>query len=223
MQLSQFYSDIEAELTRGTRYTSRIPQWVAAAGMWIERNYTLDYMWQFRTFTIAAADGKRTVSFPEANGRVKRFEFLRMVKESSQANVDARYHYLNGPRHPKDITLVRSGDPDNFWLDGIQYLWLDAFVTEDRNFEIYYARITDWLNLALTDEPWLVNYAYDTLLARTMLTMLPGAWQAKRRKAEYRDMLQEGLKTLIDASLDLNYGGVEEQMQYVPPYGTTST
>ena len=222
MNLSEFYTDIENELTRGSKYTPRIPARVRAAGFWIERNYTLDYMRKFKTFDIAVADSKRTISFPAAN-RVKRFEFIRIVKVSSLVNTDSQFTYLQGPVHPKDVTRIRSGEPEFFWLDAQEFVWLDAFVTEDTSFEMYYEELSDWNNFATTEEPWLINYAYEVILAKTMLLLLPTAWQAKKRKDEYREMLQEGLRTLIIASQELAHGGSDNRMLYVPNIGATAT
>src|SRR5256885_7724016 len=97
MNLSDFNTMVSNSLRRGTTLDSFIPQQVALAVQWLERNYTFKYMETFRLVTVRT--NGRVLAMP--GGLIKSWIFFRII------NADGSYKYLI-KAEGKDLTMVNS-------------------------------------------------------------------------------------------------------------------
>lgn len=194
---------VSAEISRGTALDASIGDRVNWAIRWLERNYNMQYMHRYVTFTLAA--NSRSVSFP-SGGTPKRIEFIRQVKSD---NTIIEYPKVD----PQDVTEL-TVDPTGWWLDGTEFLWFDRATSGALALELemlYWQFSADLV--ADADAHWLLDNAEDLMVAQTMLFM---ARLAKQDAwiASYKNMRDEGLQTLISAEAELDAGARDPSMIY---------
>lgn len=209
MTLAEFHTQVQNELKRGTSQNALIPAWTKRAARWIERNYTLQYMRRFVSFsTDPDAAEPRALPLPET--RMKQIDFMRIVSDAGEALDD--YAYLS-KCDPQDVLGALEKQPTRYWLDAYDYIWLDYTPDVIYGMEMSYSRYTTWPT-DTSETPWLVDNAEDALLARTMLYAAPAVRMSAAMKADYREMLQDGLQTLIGADRDLAETNTSRVMNY---------
>jgi hypothetical protein len=212
MNLDEFHTLVADAAKRGSTLDGVIPGCVRRAAQWIEQNYTLAYMKRFVEFTISASSSNpRVLPMPS---RPKQIYFLRIV-EGAPNSQDISKEYKNlKMAAPSTLSELGKGEPEYYWLDALDYIWLNSIVEEDHTAEMYYAQYTSWPT-DTTQEPWLVNNAEELLLAQTMLHLAP--FMRDQMTAElWRGQRDLSLKALIDADYEFEYQNRSLKMQYVP-------
>lgn len=214
MTLSEFHSNVETTLNRGTTLTSRIPGRVKQAVAWLERNYTMGYMERFRLLQIVALD--RTVDFP-SNEIIKGFKFCRLV------NPDGTYRYLN-KINPQDSLGVVTKDssvvstditPSAFWTVANKLMVFNAVPSINLVGEAMWWSYTDWPTDP-NSQHLLMDIASDVLLAQTLMLMASFDLRDMRMLAGWKEVRDEGVNTLTRAEDEAQYSGQSISMAYVP-------
>lgn len=205
MNLGEFHTEVESCLARGSSLTAVVPGYVRRAARWLERNYTFQYMKQFLDLYIDL-DVASTPRYIELGiGAPKKISFLRWRLSTGE--------YQNLERvEPEDLTALTTGTPDGFWLDGIRRLVLNKTPDENLTGELRIDRYTPWPT-QLTFQHWLLDQAEDVLLAQTLVLMAPRL-RDPRMVQTYEKMRDEGLKTLLLAEDELQYGGMSDKMLF---------
>lgn len=212
--LGQFHSLVSAELRRGTVHDAVIPDYVRRAARWMERNHTFQYMRRFQSLTIDAdATEPRAITLPCSSTLFKGITFFRLVPD------DGDYIYLTkiDPRSVSTPEPDDDGTPKAYWLDGLDYIWLDRAPEEDYNAEMYSVQYTDWPTDTSVSTLWLLNSAEDVMIAQTILQMGPllrddqsmGRWKAIR---------DEALRTLLLAEEEVMFSNEVNVMKFGVKY-----
>lgn len=206
MILSALHSRISRAIGRGTAYDAEIPDYVKEAALFIERNYTFQYMNRFSTFTLDAdAAQPRLITLPT---RLKKDNLIRIV------NADGTYGKL-AKIDPQQQTALLTEPPTGYYLDGDTRIWLAQIPDQDYSCEIFWTAFTTWPT-DYSNEPWLAANASDVLMAQTMVDMAPHL-KDETLTALWGGKLTMHMKSLLDADLDLQ----EANKPAVMHYGTT--
>lgn len=220
MDLGDFHAMVSTALRRGTSLDSFIPQQAELSAQWMERNYTMKYMENFRLLQIKA--NQRTVKMPQ-NIYVKSAKFIRLIMS------DGKYNYLNKVE-PEDLTgLVSASNttfapnpptpgyptPQSYYIVGLNTLVLDAIPYQDFTGEGILNEYTDWPTDLESTHP-LLRIAADMLLAQTQLFMAINIMKDLRMVAAYKEMRDEAVNTMTRAEDETKYGGESIAMAYVP-------
>lgn len=209
----QFKSMVSSVINRGTTLDTAIPHAVKHAVEYIEQNTTLKYMEHFVTFTLDPDLAQpRALSFP-GSGFCKSFVFLRLVEDTTDG---ADFHPLV-QCDPQDLKYYDSGLPEQFWLDGEDYLWFDRVPDEAYSGEMLFNKCTDVANLADGDSHWLITRANGLLLNETMIHLAP--WMRNKEILQfYKSLREEQLKTLLLADQEARQSARSEAMKYGKVY-----
>lgn len=206
LTLAQFHSQISSIINEGTSADAFIPTAVRQAAMFFERNYSFKYMERFVTFTIdSSATNPRYLDFPL---RFKSFGdegFFRILLE------DGAYGYLD-QISAKQMDSLEEGRPDGFWFDGNQYLVLNKTPTEDYDCEMLYVQFSDWPT-DYSQTPWLLEFGEEALLARSMKMLQPYV-NSPKLNIDYKEIEEQGLRTMLIADEEWRRSNRSEQMQY---------
>jgi hypothetical protein len=178
---------------------------VRQAVQFIERNWTLQYMKRFVTFSFDTASTEPRALTPPS--RPKSIKFVRIIK------ADGTFHYIKRV-NPRDVIGVEVKIPDGFWLDAFDFIWFDNTPDQDYSAEMLYIQKTDWDGVQDNGTHWLIDNAEDTLLARAILQLAPSIREPKLI-AWYDKLWQEGIRTLLLEDDETNYDGTDESMTYV--------
>lgn len=208
MTLGEFHTLVKDSLRRGTTLSTQIVQQTQLAVQWLERNYTMSYMEQFRLFQLEA--NKRTIEFP-TNAVHKAFKMLRLV------DTDGGYLPLNKVE-PEDLTRVVSSlnatgriVPSQYFVVG-KTIVLDAFPSEALNGEAIIHQYSDWpTDTGETHD--LLNMGADVLLQQTCLFMALYLKDAEMAAA-YKTLRDEAVKTLVIAEVEGKYSDASTAMVY---------
>lgn len=161
MQLSAFHARVSRALRRGTQQDDVIPDVVAEAALFLEQNYSFDYMQRVVAITIdPLAAAPERIDFPSSF--VKSWRFARYVP-----SVNADYFYLEHVR-AEDVTASSVGNPVGFYTDGDTQIVLDSAPDSAIVIEFGYNELTDWP----TDDtatPSLLRIGQNALLYQTMM------------------------------------------------------
>ena len=157
--LGSVHATVSRWLRRGNVFDVDIPDAVRMAARSLERNYTFKYMEQYVTFTIvAAATEPRAVNLPDT--KVKKIQWIRVTQDNGEfaelTSVD-----------PKDVKRIDNGQPERYWLDGMEYIWFDRTPDKDYPCEMFYDRYTTWPT-ALDQTNWLIDNADDALVGHAL-------------------------------------------------------
>lgn len=198
MNLGEFHTVVQTEANKGTTLSGVIPSRVRMAARWLERNYTLKYMEQYKKASLA--DG--CVRLP--NTVIKTINFIRYYK-------DSKWHYIK-QIDPRQERTRETAFPTGFWIDGVEAIRFDAWPDEQLEVFIGVAEYTIWPT-ELTATHWLLDNAEDALLAKTMMLLAPHARESRWLEL-YRDMMEGGIRTLLLADEELRQGARDEAMEY---------
>lgn len=209
MTLATFHTLVSTEIKRGTTLDSQIPAATKRAARWIERNYTLQYMRRFLSFTLdTTSAAPRALSLPSS--LLKQIYFLRIV------NDDSTYTYLQRVE-PQEISSIEEKKPSAYWLDGVDYIWLNNTPDENYSCELYVAQYTDWPS-DTSQTPWLIEHAEDVMLYRTIKNLVGPGRLAAETAAVYQNQFMEGIKSLIDADQEIQFSGRSDSMNFGVEY-----
>lgn len=212
MTLGEFHQLVSDSLRRGTAQDTQIPGQAKLAVQWLERNYTMSYMENFRLLQVVAGD--RTIQLPREK-IVKSIKFLRLV------GTDGRYSPLKMV-DPSDLTGIRNAQnssssslvPKAFWRSGHNLLVLDSVSDVGVSGEAILYEYSDWPTAPDSRHP-LLDFAADVLLQQTLLFMAALLRDASMLGA-YKALRDEALNTLTRAEDEGNYGGQSFSMAFSP-------
>ena len=206
MNLTDFTALVKTTAKRGSTLDSVIPVFIRSSVKWLERNYTLQYMRKYASFTLDPESANpRAISFP--NDRVKELDFIRFL------GANGSYSY---PRKvdPQELSGSISGMPEAYWLDGVDFIWWDNTPVEETEGEIKYTQYTDWAAVGGSDEPWILKHADDLILAQTMLLIAPYI-RDPALAAQFKPLRDEAIRTLVLADEAFQQGPSRvERMSY---------
>jgi len=188
MNYGDFKTLVSDTINKGTKYDSRIPDFVRMAVRWIERNKTYGYMEGIVNLSVdaSAAEPRR---LDVSSQRFKAIKAARIVEATSGK---IRFLKLASPRRH---VAVDSGYATGYYFEGTDYLWLDNTPSEDYTIEVFASIFTDAGTWQDSDSPWLVDKGTDLLLAQTMV--VAGPYVREPELAEmFRVQRQEALKVL---------------------------
>lgn len=214
MTLGEFHTLVSDAMRRGDTLDDVIPGQVKLAVQWLERNYTMIYMENFRLLQVAAQD--RIIALPP-KVNIKSIKFIRTV------GTDGTYTYLNRIQ-PEDLmglrsenTVPRASDtvPRAYFLIGVNQLVLDAVPSEALSGEAIFREYTDWPTDESSQHP-LLQMASDVLLAQTQLFMAANILKDLRMVEVYKTLRDEGVNTLTRAEDEAAYGGSDNSMVFSP-------
>lgn len=169
VSLGDFHTLVEDALGRSTSVTSLIPLRVRMAAAWLEKNYTFQYMRQWRTLEVlAAAEYPHIISLHNIN--IKRVELLR--RRMAAIPADGGYVFSDPLKSlkPQDRSRRGYGVPESYWKNGMSSLVLNSIPTENMTFEANLVEFTNW-GSGSTWTHWLLDNATQLLLARTLMIL----------------------------------------------------
>lgn len=211
MPLSDFHARISRSLRRGTAQDDIIPDVVSEAALFLEQNYSFDYMNRVVSVTInpLAASPER-IDFPSLF--VKSWRFVR-IANAATAYAAAPYSYLKKVE-PEDVSALSYGRPAGYYLDAATQLVLDAIPQEALVVELAYREYTDWpTDTAAT--PVLLRLAPNLLRAQTLVQMAEEL-RDPRMVQVYTAMREEALSAVLRAQEESKMSGTDNVMVYVP-------
>lgn len=218
MTLATFYADVVAELGRGPGVAARVPRWARLAAEWMEQNTTFNYM-RKQGEAPMDADAEVPWRFAFPSDKVKAFELVRVAQTD-----DAGHRYYGPPLKqvdPREVTAVSCGYPSGYWLDGTDYVCLDAFPGTDYVLDLSYFEYTDWPT-DTSATPKLLAVGEGALFAATMLQAAGGLRDdaLKALWSDPNDMMAfpAKLQVLVRADDDLRQTGRDYGLNYVPSY-----
>lgn len=183
-----------------------IPKRVALAARWLERNYTFQYMKEWKTFNVVT-----TASFPYiitlSDLLVKRINVVR--KRVTAADGTIEYGLPLKQLEPGDrSTRPIAAEPESYWLNGVSSLVLNTHPSENMTFEANLTLFTRW-GSATSWTHWLLDNATELLLARTLM-MLSVRRRDPKLYATYQSEFDLEIKSFNVAEEDLQSGDVQE-------------
>jgi hypothetical protein len=217
MNLGDFYALVSTTLRRGTTLDSFIPGQVQLAAQWMERNYSMKYMENFRLLQIQ--QNQRTIKMPPGVN-IKAAKFVRLINVDVDQGIQGLYNYLNKVE-PEDLqTLVSTNSttdpvPRSYFIVGLNTLVLDTIPAIGYNGEAMFYEYTDW-PVELTSQHPLLNIASDMMLAQTQLLMCVNILKDMRMIPAYKEARDEAVNTMTRAEDENKYGGESISMAFVP-------
>lgn len=198
-------AQVKDDANKGNSLVGAIPNRVAMAIDWIEKNYSLDYMNRFisGTFLAGSNDPGPYTNFPN----MKSIEFIRLVEYGVARS--ASYSYLTKV-DPSDLAEIRISTPSKYWVDAGQWIWLDNIPKQNLPFQARYARYT---GRPTTDDTtsWLFDNGYQLILGKTMQLLASYARQPAWFTL-YQPMVDEGLRVLLLADEELKRTNTDLRM-----------
>lgn len=208
MTLATFYPKISTALRRGTSVDSLIPGWVESAALWLEQNYSFNYM--ERTVEVSLDPEAEEPNLIDLEDRIKSFKFVRAISRDASP---AAYRYLQ-KIDAADVGSVVKGDPNYYWLDGPDQLWLDANVQTELVVQIRAVFYTEWPDVS-SATPTLLRFYPNLLKAQTLIEAAIDL-KDERMAAAYDSQFQRAIQAVLvaeeemrrsDTELVMNYGG----------------
>lgn len=183
--LGEFHDLVSDALGRGTSLDTVIPKRVAFAARWLERNYTFQYMRQWKEFTVDVSEAEYPYIISLYDLELKAIDLIRRRQTDDDGDI-----VFNRPLkkvHPGDRESRPTGMPESYWLNGLSSIILNSVPDEDMTFEAHIQAFTKW-GEADTWTHWLLDNATQLLLCRTLMIMVPrtrdpALWQTY--KAEF--------------------------------------
>lgn len=203
MTLTEFTAMIKDEANKGDRLDLAIPSRIEMAARRGERRYSLKYMERYTDALVLLAD-TNSLAFPSDDATVasvKSVNFMRFQCNSENVYVPMV--------DPTAVYTDAGGNPEAYWLSGIDTIYFDNTVTEDLDLEFSYNAYSVWP--PVSDEHWLLTNAPDWMLGETMKLLSTKAkepsWLDK-----YNPMLKEAEADLFRADNELRNGNVDYVM-----------
>ena len=208
---SAFHTLVSNEINRETIFDTVIPNYVQRALRFLERNYTFEYMKSISNLTIV--EDVRTYSVTGfTSSEIKRINFWRMF--ATDAVSDSVFAKYIKKVDPQEVTQTANETPTDFYMNGISNLVTvqtpAGTVTDaEIGWTEYTSTTTDY-----TTEPWLITNAEDVMIAQTMLMMRGRLRLNQERVQAYKDMRDEGIRTLVRSENEHTQGAQEQEMAY---------
>lgn len=205
--LSDFITNVSLEINKGTTLDAYIARRIKMAGRRLEQNYTYKYMEKMTTLTLAA--GANYVTIP---ARFKSLEWMRYTDD------DGTFHQLN----QVDATQILNEEtdvPTGFWTHSTYFAtaaasegrwYFDCSPTVAITLTAMIVYYSDW---EAATSFWLLTNAESLLLAEVMIMLAPFAREPKWPEL-YKQMREEGEKTVFIADQELRRAAADETMLY---------
>lgn len=208
MQLSEFYSQVSGAIRRGSSLDAVIPTYARMAARKIERNYTYKHMERFSAYTVDPdASDPRAIALPTR--RIKVIHHTRIIGDDGTI-------YPLKQIDPQELLSIPTEMPRAYWLDGLNYIYLNSTPDKAYTIEFRWDEYTDW-PLDLTAEPVLLDLMEDLMMGETML-MIAANMRDQRLQGLWNPIRQEAYTTSIEADLELRQGDRRYVMQYGQPF-----
>ncbi len=213
--LGEFHTLMSDALGRSTSLDSVIPRRVEMAARWLERNYTFQYMRQWKTFEVdSSSTYPHIVSLHDL--RLKKIETIR--RRNTETDGTFTFDRPLKLLHPSDRESRPLGNPESYWLNGLSSLIFNSVPDEDMTFEAHVQAFTIWPASTYTGwTHWLLDNATQLLLCRALMLMVPRTrdpklWQAY--KAEF-DLELQSFNVSEESLTQDEFVTTWEQMEYV--------
>lgn len=121
----------------------------------IERQWDWKYMERLAEFSVE--EGQQRIGLP---ANLKRIEWIRLTENE-------QFYYLR-QMYGRDFPKPYKGVPQEYWLEGRAQLHLDVKADRDYEGQLLYTRYSD-MSFDPESTNWVMDYAPDVLLARTMM------------------------------------------------------
>ena len=203
--MGDFHTLVRDTIKRGTSLDSLISTAARQSARLVERNYTLQYMRRYVTFSLdPAADKPRAIPFPSV--RVKSIRFIKLILD------DGTFSFVE-KADPRQLVETATELPTHYWLDAFDNIWFNNTPDQVYPAEMDAVQFTDWSALTSTSTHWLLDNADDLLLAQTMLQLSPQIRDDKMM-ALYKVLRDDALRTLLLSEEELEGSNTNEVMQY---------
>lgn len=203
MNLQDFHQLVRDTIKRGSSLDHLIPHATRQAARHIERNFTLQYMRRFQSFTFEQT--KQSIAFPST--RFKQVTFIRVIE------ADGMYSPPLKLVDPIQLGMLPTEQPDAFWLDGFKAIWFNSIADQNYTMQMGWIEYTLWPT-GSGDEPWLLAHAEDCMLAATVVRMAPQMRDPIIQQM-YSGLFDLSIKSLIDAEMELQASpSRSEKMEY---------
>lgn len=170
VDLDEFHVMVQDALGRPALNT-RVPKRTAMAAAWIERHYTFQYMFTWRSLTaLASADYPYIISTTGLD--IKGIDLMRIKTVDDDGGI-----LFGRPLrkvHPGDRETRAVGVPESYWLNGRSSIILNSIPDEDTNFELHLQEYTSWNHEDGAFTHWLLDNATQLLMCRTLMMMAAG-------------------------------------------------
>ena len=168
--LGEFHTLVSDALGRGTSLDSVVPKRVAWAARWLERNYTFQYMRQWKEFEIDVSEAEYPYIISLYDLELKEIELIR--RRQLDDDGDVVFGRPLRKEHPGARESRPAGVPESYWLNGLSSIILNSVPDEDMTFEAHIVSFTKWGSASAWTH-WLLDNATQLLLCRTLMVMVP--------------------------------------------------
>jgi len=214
MTLGEFHTMVRDIIKRGDRLDAQIVAKTREAARFIEQNFSMKYMEQYKTFQLDSEAGEPRF-MPIPSSRLKAFIFIKLFANEEWRDVVQR--------DPRGMAISQTaGIPSEYFLQGKTGMWLNCPPADDYDGQLMFHEYTEWPTDEDTDDIWLIEHAQEALLAQTILKMIP-ILRDPTMKAEYEAVWQSSIKTLLLAESDLMDSNKSETMNYGVDYAQLTT
>lgn len=166
--LGEFHTMVSDALGRSTSLDTVLKRRVELAARWLERNYTFMYMKQWKVFTAQVA-----ATYPYIINvydlQLKGIELIRRRTTASDGSI--QFDRPLTAVHPADRETRPTGNPESYWLNGVNSIILNSVPDEDMTFEAHVKLFTKWNKDDDNFSHWLLDNATELLLARSLMMM----------------------------------------------------
>lgn len=211
MNLKFIHDQVRRSVARGNALDAEIPDFVASAARWIERNHNLKHMERFGELSVShTASDPRFIELP--NERVKSLRFLRSVQQGQ-----------DGCRTLHRIPRVDPSSPDRhqaegpiagYWQSAEHFIVLSDTPEEVLELELGWYEYTAWPTDPLASN-WLIENGSDALIAQALTFMAPRLRDAQLLSL-YAKQREEGISTMLRAYDEGEYSDTDAVMEYKP-------
>lgn len=186
--LSEMRQEILDETNRPRMSPTIVDRRLRSAILWIERNYSLQYMRRFATRDVLIGSWG-PYDLPG------NYKSMRLVKARYTA-VDGSIIYGRITKcDPEDVWNIPYGMPSKFWTDGMANLFFNRIPQVAFTAEYLFYRFTPQFT-GDDDTHWLFDNARELLVAKTMEFILPFLEMIERVPI-YQSMYNDSLRTLL--------------------------
>lgn len=203
--LTEMYSLVRDEVNRGTTFDDLIKTKVRQALKWVERTHTFKHMERYVELTIDPTDTyPRTVSVPSG---FKSMDFWRM---DIAAN-DKRYLKKVDP---KDVSTFDTDQyPTGYWMDGLEYFWLDNTPESSVACAMGYNKFTAFSTNEDLEVP-AFTLLEDVVVAQTMVLFAPTLRMEAGLKQEYKNQRNEAMDSATLMDKEMRGNNTDDSMFY---------
>jgi hypothetical protein len=186
--LAEMRAEILEEVGRPNTPPVLVERRLRAAILWIERNYSLQYMRRYAQRDVLAG----------SNGPYDlpgNYKTMRLVK-ARYTGTDGSVAYGRITKcDPEDVWNLPFGTPSKYWTDGMENIFYNRIPSATFTAEYLFYRFTPPF-VTDNDTHWLFDNARELLLGKVMEFILPYHEMIERIPI-YQSMYNDSLRTLL--------------------------